>query len=97
MLGRLGEAADTAFAASPSPHSDDWISWRHPHLLGELGAIGPSDIGLNEQIFGAIEQVPGRDQTYITDISPEGDLGEAKNKHLLPTPQSEEAEFDPLC
>jgi hypothetical protein len=26
---------------------------------------------------------------------PEGDLGEAKNKHLLPPPQSEEAEFDP--
>ena len=28
---------------------------------------------------------------------PEGDVGEAKNKHLLPPPQSEEAEFDPLC
>ena len=26
---------------------------------------------------------------------PEGDVGEAKNKHLLPPPQSEEAEFDP--
>ena len=28
---------------------------------------------------------------------PEGDLGEAKNKHLLPPPQSEGAEFNPLC
>ena len=26
---------------------------------------------------------------------PDGDLGEAKNKHLLPPPQSEEAECDP--
>ena len=26
---------------------------------------------------------------------PEGDVGEARNKHLLPPPQSEEAEFDP--
>jgi hypothetical protein len=24
-------------------------------------------------------------------------VGEAKNKHLLPPPQSEEAEFNPLC
>ena len=28
---------------------------------------------------------------------PEGDVGEAKNKHLLPPPQSEEAEINPLC
>jgi hypothetical protein len=28
---------------------------------------------------------------------PEGDVGEAKNKHLLPQPQSEEAEINPLC
>ena len=28
---------------------------------------------------------------------PEGDVGEAKNKHLLPPPQSEEAEISPLC
>jgi hypothetical protein len=28
---------------------------------------------------------------------PEGDVEEAKNKHLLPPPQSEEAELNPLC
>ncbi len=28
---------------------------------------------------------------------PEGDAGEAKNKHFLPQPQSEEAEINPLC
>jgi hypothetical protein len=28
---------------------------------------------------------------------PEGDVGEAKNKHLLPPPQSKEVEVNPLC
>ena len=28
---------------------------------------------------------------------PEGDVGKAKNKHLLPQPQSEEAEINQLC
>ena len=28
---------------------------------------------------------------------PDGDVREAKNKHLLPPPQSEEAEINQLC
>jgi hypothetical protein len=48
-------------------------------------------MGLNEQISGTNEQVRGRAKGYQPDI----DLGEAKNN--LPTPQSEEVEFNPLC
>jgi hypothetical protein len=46
--------------------------------------------GSDEQIFGLIEQIPGRGQNYLSDISLK-DVSEAKNKHLLPPPQSEEA------
>src|SRR5262249_47567848 len=38
---------------------------------------------------------PGTGSDLQKRYQPEGDVGEAKNKHLLPSPQSEEAEFDP--
>jgi hypothetical protein len=54
-------------------------------------------LGSKEQIFGRERTSPETWSERLKRHQPEGDLGEAKNKHLLPPPQSEEAEFDPLC
>ena len=43
-----------------------------------------------KQIFGSNEQVRGPGSDLLKQYEAEGDLGEAKNKHLLPPPQSEE-------
>jgi hypothetical protein len=44
-----------------------------------------SDVGFDEQIFGINKQIPRQGQNYLRDVRPEGDVGEAKNKHTSPT------------
>ena len=46
--------------------------------------------GSDQQIFGVNRTRPGAGSERLKRHQPEGDLGEAKNKHLLPPPQSEE-------
>ena len=46
--------------------------------------------GSDQQIFGVNQQNPRTWSDLLKRYEPEGDLGEAKNKHLLPPPQSEE-------
>jgi hypothetical protein len=53
--------------------------------------------GLNKQIFGVNEQVPGMGQTYLSDISLTVMWEKQRTSTFSQPPQSEEAEFDPLC
>jgi hypothetical protein len=54
-------------------------------------------IGFKEQIFGADEQVPGRGETDLSGIGLTVMWEKQRTSTLLPPPQSDEAEFDPLC
>jgi len=53
--------------------------------------------GFDEQIFGPDKQVRGRGQTYLSDIGLTVMWEKQRTSTLLPPPQSEEAEFYPLC
>jgi hypothetical protein len=53
--------------------------------------------GFDEQIFGPDKQVRGRGQTYLRDIGLTVMWEKQRTSTLLPPPQSEEAEFYPLC
>ena len=74
----------------------DEIERKLDRMLDELrtptGAIfeGRTEACQNEQIFGVNEQIPGRGQTYLSDMSLKVIWVKLKNKHLLPPPQSEE-------
>src|SRR5262249_45695730 len=63
------------------------------HCNGELVALG----GFKEQIFGVDDQVPGRGQTYLSGIGLTVMWEKQRTSTLLRPPQSEEAEFYPLC
>jgi len=53
--------------------------------------------GFNKQIFGVDEQVQGRGQTYLKRVGQKVMWEKQRTSTLLSPPQSEEAEFYPLC
>jgi hypothetical protein len=52
--------------------------------LRSRNVSGRSLHGSSKQIFGAEEQVCGRNQSYLNG-QPDGDVGEAKNQHTAST------------